>query len=368
MSLVIEAMERGILPDPAIRFGIRKLCAERLRSLARPTLESLQADASQYIELLRASPIAVHTEDANRQHYEVPAEFFALVLGKNRKYSSAYFPPGCVSLDAAEDFALEQTIARAELSDGMRILELGCGWGSLTLAMAKKFPRSEIVALSNSASQRAYIESEAKTRGLKNVRVITRNIDQETSIAEEFGTFSRVVSVEMFEHLRNYEALLQRVSSWLSPGGKLFVHIFTHRQYSYLFETEGDDNWMGRYFFTGGQMPAHELLAHFQRDLTLEKQWAWDGTHYQRTSEAWLENLDRNRDRIRPILASVYGSADADRWLQRWRVFFLSCAELFGYRSGSEWGVSHYLFQRREDARVDEGGPGRPSIERIGTQ
>jgi cyclopropane-fatty-acyl-phospholipid synthase len=340
-GFMIEAMERGYLPDTAIRFGIRKLCKERLNTLRNTS----QAD---YIEVLKNSPIAVNTREANEQHYELPADFFSLVLGKNRKYSSAYWPDECHHLDLAEDLALEQTMERAELLNGMRILELGCGWGSLTLAMAKKFPLARIVALSNSASQREYIEAQALKRGLKNVTVVTRNIAEVGDLGEEFGLFDRVVSVEMFEHLRNYEALFEKISHWLQPDGKLFAHIFTHQHYSYFFETEGEDNWMGRYFFTGGQMPSDQLLTYFQKDLSFEKKWLWDGTHYGKTAEAWLENLDRNYEAVYAIFEKTYGPADAQRWIQRWRVFFMSCAELFHYDRGSEWGVTHYLFSQKK--------------------
>ncbi len=345
-SLMIEAMERRFLPDVAVRYGIRKLCEVRLSELRN----SSEAD---YIEKLKQGPIAVHTKEANEQHYELPPEFFKLVLGKNRKYSSAFWTQGCRGLDEAEDHALELTIEHAELRDGMEILELGCGWGSLTLAMAKKFPNAKIVALSNSNPQREYIEGEAKRRGLSNIRIITRNIVEVTDLSSEFGSFDRVVSVEMFEHLKNYEALLSRISGWLKPNGKLFVHIFTHENHSYPFETEGEDNWMGKYFFTGGQMPAKDLLPSFQKDFQLEKQWDWSGRHYGQTAEAWLKNMDRNSGEVKEIFNRVYGKQDSARWVQRWRVFFMSCAELFNFDSGREWGVTHYLFQVSKKGRLN---------------
>jgi cyclopropane-fatty-acyl-phospholipid synthase len=267
LGFMINAMEKGLIPDPALRFGIRRLCRERLEQLQKPSLDLLQKNASDYLRDLKWAPLAVNTEDANRQHYEVPAEFFTLVLGKNRKYSSAFWPEGCVSLDEAEDVALATTMSRAELADGMKILELGCGWGSLTLAMARKFPNASIVAISNSASQRMSIEERAKAQGLGNIKILTRNVVDVVNLDQEFGLFDRVVSVEMFEHLRNYEILFERISKWLKPEGKLFTHIFTHRQFSYLFETEGEDNWMGKYFFTGGQMPSHNLLSFFKKIL-----------------------------------------------------------------------------------------------------
>jgi cyclopropane-fatty-acyl-phospholipid synthase len=346
LGLFIEAMERGLVPDPAIRMGIRKLCRDRLKSFGEATPDRREKQTHTYVEELKRSPLVVHADDANRQHYELPPEFFSLVLGANRKYSSALWSENCQNLNQAETDALNETMARAEIQDGMKILELGCGWGSLTLAMATKFPNSQIVALSNSAPQRLYIEKEASKRGLKNVQIITRNIENVVNLQTEFGFFDRVVSVEMFEHLRNYEMLLERISTWLKPGGKLFVHIFTHKDFSYLFEAEGESNWMGQYFFTGGQMPSHELLTRFQKNLKSEKQWSWNGKHYSLTSEAWLKNQDQNRERIMQIFCEVYGKKHAARWFQRWRVFFLSCAELFGFSGGSEWGVSHYLFKK----------------------
>jgi cyclopropane-fatty-acyl-phospholipid synthase len=343
-NLIINAMEKKILPDSAIRFGIRKLCQDRLVSLKKPSLELTQKQATDYIRNLQSSPLAIHTDDANKQHYELPPGFFKLALGKNRKYSSAYWAPNCKNLDQAEDDALAISMERAELKDGMNILELGCGWGSLTLSMAKKFPNATITAVSNSSPQREYIENECKKLGYKNVKILTRNIVDVKEFSE--GPFDRVVSVEMFEHLRNYEELFKRISSWLKPQRKLFVHIFTHKNFSYFFETEGDDNWMGKYFFTGGQMPSHHLFSSFQKDLTLVEQWMWDGTHYGKTSEAWLQNMDQHKDEIMKIFDQTYGTNDSKVWFQRWRIFFMSCAELFNYKNGSEWGVSHYLFTK----------------------
>jgi cyclopropane-fatty-acyl-phospholipid synthase len=346
MSLLLNAVEKGIVPDVAVRYGIRKLCRERLRSLTPPNEQIGAEENAKYVAMLKASPLAVHTDAANEQHYELPQEFFGMVLGKNRKYSSAYWPAGCASLDQAEEEALNATVERAQIHDGMRILELGCGWGSLTLFMAQKFPQSQILALSNSQSQREYILAEAAKRSLKNVNVITRNIVDTEDLAATHGFFHRIVSVEMFEHLRNYEALFDRLEGWLSPNGMLFVHIFTHRAFSYTFEVEGEDNWMGRYFFTGGQMPARDLLTQFQRRLVLRKQWNWNGTHYGKTSEAWLRNMDAHKAEIIELFKKTYGPDQAGTWFNRWRVFFMSCAELFNYRHGREWGVSHYLFSK----------------------
>ncbi len=341
----IKVMEKGFVPDFVIRQGIRSLCKDRLSSLRAPTLKAALDSEQSYAESLKKMPVAVETQAANEQHYELPPEFFELALGKHRKYSSAYWTDDCRSLDEAEKTALEVTIKRAEIKDGHQILELGCGWGSLTLEMARRFPNSKIVAISNSAPQRLSIEARAKAEGLDQITVLTRNIVNVTGLEHEFGPFDRVVSVEMFEHLKNYEEMFHRVSQWLKPQGKCFIHIFTHRAHSYPFETEGADNWMGKYFFTGGQMPSHELLTFFQRDLKLEQLWHWNGTHYGKTSEAWLKNMDRHKEKIFQIFKSTYGK-DAAIWVQRWRVFFMACAELFNFKSGQEWGVSHYLFKK----------------------
>ena len=344
LGFLIDLMERRLLPDPLIRMGIRRLCGQRLAELEALSPEAAQEQAQTYFRALTQSPIAVHAKDANEQHYELPPEFFALVLGKNRKYSCSEWNASTRTLDEAEAQALETTINRAEIRDGHSILELGCGWGSLTLALARRFPKSQITAISNSGPQRESILERAAAEGLKNVRVLTSDITTTESFDQKFD---RVVSVEMFEHLRNYQLLFKRISSWMKDDAKMFVHIFSHRQYSYFFDTEGSDNWMGRYFFTGGQMPSQNLFRSFQDDLKVEKQWAWSGTHYHKTSEAWLENLDRNEKAALTILEKAYGKEQAPLWLQRWRVFFLACSELFAYDEGREWFVSHYLFEKR---------------------
>jgi cyclopropane-fatty-acyl-phospholipid synthase len=283
-------------------------------------------------------------EAANRQHYEVPAAFFVPVLGRRLKYSCAWWPPHVRTLDAAEEAMLALTCERAALQDGMEILELGCGWGSLTLWMAERFPGSRILAVSNSHSQRAFIDGRARERGLRNVTTLTCDMND----FESAERFDRVVSVEMFEHLRNYELLLGRIADWLRPNGRLFVHVFAHRYHAYPFEDKGRADWMARHFFTGGLMPSEDLLLHFQRDLVLEQRWRVSGTHYERTSNAWLENLDAHRAALLPVLAQAYGRGSEDLWLQRWRIFFLACAEMFGFRGGDEWGVAHYRFAPRE--------------------
>lgn len=340
LNTAIDLMERGYMPDWLARLGIRRLLAGRLRTEATGDDRAREAALARLEAELRASPVALHAQSANEQHYELPAGFFEKTLGPRLKYSSCWWPEEVKDLETAEAAMLALTCERAELGFDQDILELGCGWGSLTLWMAEFYPDSRIVAVSNSNSQREFIEARCRERGFANVQVITADMN-------DFATdrrFDRVVSVEMFEHMRNYQELLGRIHAWLQPGGKLFVHIFTHRQLAYPFETEGEDNWMGRYFFTGGLMPSRDLLPRFRGDLTLEEQWHLDGRHYQRTLEAWLVNQDRHRDEIMTLFRDIYGPDQAERWFQRWRVFFMACAELFGYRHGEEWGVSHYRF------------------------
>jgi len=332
--------ERGRLPDWMTRAGIRKLLADRLAQPDNTRCERNQESIEAFVALLKNSPVALVPEKANEQHYEVPPPFFQQVLGRRRKYSCCLWDQGVTTLDQAEERSLAVTCERARLFDGARILELGCGWGSLTLWMAEKYPRAQITAVSNSAPQRREIESLARERGLANVQVVTADMND---FAPE-GLYDRVVSVEMFEHMRNYEELLRRISTWLKPGGQLFVHIFTHDRLAYPFETDGPDDWMGKYFFTGGIMPSDGLLHRFQRDLDLLGRWRWNGTHYARTCNAWLALQDARKATVMPILAEAYCKADADLWFHRWRIFFMACAELFDYSHGEEWGVSHYLF------------------------
>lgn len=339
----IELAEHGLLPDIAIRQGIRRLLRVRLAQLTASDCEAASERLERFIAGMEGSGIALLTEKANEQHYEVPAAFYERVLGRHRKYSSCYWPAGVETLDAAEAEALRVTCQRAELADGMDILELGCGWGSLTLFMAERFPKARITAVSNSNSQREHITAEAARRGLGNVRVITADMNA----FEAPGAFDRVVSVEMFEHMRNWRVLFGRVASWLKPGGRFFMHVFCHRAVPYPFDVEGPDDWMSEHFFSGGMMPSDDLALRFQDDLRLVQRWRWDGTHYERTSNAWLANMDANRASLMPILEATYGRGEAARWWTRWRIFFMSCAELFGYQDGQEWWVSHYLFERR---------------------
>ncbi len=339
LGLIVDS---GLVPEPMLRAGIRAVCALRLRQERRPVDEA-QARHQALVDELRASEIAIATAAANAQHYEVPAAFFEAVLGPHLKYSSCYWPPGVSDLGAAEAAMLALTAERAGLCDGQDVLDLGCGWGSLTLWAAARYRTSRFTAVSNSHAQRAWIEAAAVARGLTNVTVRTADV-RTLSLAS--ATFDRVISIEMFEHMRNYELLLRRISAWLRPDGALFVHVFAHRQHAYPFEDAGGSDWMAREFFTGGIMPSAQLLHHFQRDLRLDREWHLDGTHYARTAEAWYDNLMARRDDAAQILGVTYG-AEASRRFQRWRVFFLACAELFGYRDGREWIVAHYLFHRQ---------------------
>lgn len=342
MSFVDTLLDENLLPDTAIRFGIRQRLAKTLRDKCPGNVEERQAALAKHIQGLKQSPIAIETDAANEQHYEMPAAFFLKCLGKHLKYSSGLWEGDNASLDDAEAAMLALTCTRAELVDGQRILELGCGWGSLSLWMAAQYPNAQITSVSNSASQKKFIDGEASKRGLRNLTVRTANMITYGGEGEEI--FDRVVSVEMFEHMKNYRELLRRIASWLKPQGKLFVHIFTHRDVAYHYEAADDREWLARYFFTGGQMPSNDLLLHFQEDLRIEQQWAVNGTHYEKTSNAWLANMDANREAIMPLLCQTYGEKYALKWWVRWRVFYMACAELWGYEGGNEWLVSHYRF------------------------
>lgn len=337
----MKAVERGWVPDSIVRSGIRSLCRQRMREIQIPQAQQSQ-HLDEFVRNMGNAPVAPLVHKANEQHYEVPAAFFQQVLGAQLKYSSAFWD-GVDTLDEAEVQALVLSCEHADLKDGQQVLELGCGWGSLTLWMAKSYPNSSITAVSNSHSQRRFIEQRAMEAGLGNVRVITADINH-FSIDQGFD---RIVSVEMFEHLRNYASIFDRVAGWLKPDGCFFMHIFCHHSTPYLFEVRDDTDWMSRYFFSGGMMPSADLPLKFQDSLCFKNRWDWSGVEYQKTAEAWLDKLDAARDEVFAIFSDTYGPADAKMWINRWRIFFMACAELFGMRGGDEWRVSHFLFNKR---------------------
>jgi cyclopropane-fatty-acyl-phospholipid synthase len=332
MTFATTLAERAPLPDGLTLFAIDLLCGRTRRHLDRLD----PSDEAAFAAGMSDYPIAVHTDAANAQHYELPPEFFALILGPRRKYSCCLYPGDDTTLDQAEVYALDETCVHADLADGQTILELGCGWGSLSLHMAERYRNARIVSVSNSHSQRAFIAAQAERRGLKNLTVVTADMNDFTTDVR----FDRVVSVEMFEHMSNWRGLLERVRGWLKPGGRLFLHVFTHRSRSYRFRHDADD-WIGKYFFTGGIMPAHDLVHRFPDLFAVEAEWRWSGTNYRRTALDWLDNFDDQYDRIMPILRQVYGR-DAELWRKRWRLFFMATAGLWGHAGGKEWGIGHY--------------------------
>ena len=341
-ATAVNWVEQGLVPDRVVRLGIRRLLAQRLAELKSGDAEFAAETLASFLAAMHEAPLAPLAHKANEQHYEVPAAFFCEALGPHRKYSCCHYADGAQTLEQAEASALQISCERAGLVDGQQVLELGCGWGSLTLWMAAHYPASQITAVSNSNSQREYIEARARERGLANIHVITRDFN-------EFDTaqrYDRVMSIEMFEHLRNWPKAFAQVSRWLVPGGRFFMHVFAHRGAPYPFEERDESDWMSKHFFSGGMMPSDDLALHCQDDLKLLRQWRWDGTHYQRTSEAWLRNMDEHKASLMPVFDATYG-ADASIWWTRWRLFFMAVAELFGYDGGQQWWVSHYLFERR---------------------
>ena len=335
--MIDSLLEKDLLPDTLIRISIRRLLAQRIRE------ESVRYDPAAYVADLKTRPIAEETRAANEQHYEVPTGFYQRCLGRRLKYSGCLYPTGRETLDEAEEAMLALYLERGEFADGQDVLELGCGWGSLSLYLAERFPGSRITGVSNSRTQKEFIDAEAARRGLRNLRIVTADMNAFDTTA---AGYDRVVSIEMFEHMKNYRRLLANIARWLRPGGRLFVHIFTHHRLSYHFVARDASDWMSRYFFTGGQIPAHDMLGYFQDDLKLEADWKVSGTHYQRTAEHWLQNMDRHRAELLPLLAQTYGADQARKWWVYWRVFYMSCAELWGYRGGEEWLVSHYRFMK----------------------
>ena len=333
--------ETGLVPDAVIRAGIRRLLEAKRREIHSGDLEHAAKAQNRFVEEMNASPIALVPDVANEQHYEVPADFFLQVMGDHLKYSCCHWPEGVNTLTEAEAAALALTVERAGIQDGMRVLDLGCGWGSLSLWIAEQFPAAQVTSVSNSASQREFIMGQAAARNLDNIEVIVCDMNDFTIDHR----FDRIVSVEMFEHMRNHGELFRRISTWLKPDGRFFMHVFCHKSTPYAYIDKGPGDWMSRHFFTGGIMPSADLPLRFPGHLAIEKRWHWNGRHYARTCNAWLENMDSRRREIMPILASCYGDENASLWWQRWRMFFMACAELFDYDEGNEWYVGHYLFR-----------------------
>ena len=336
--------ESGLVPDTMVRAGIRRLLDRRRNEIRSGDVEHASRVTNRFVERMNDSPIALVPESANEQHYEVPAAFFAEVLGARRKYSCCYWPQHVTGLDEAETAALAMTAERAGIGSGMQVLDLGCGWGALSLWLAEHYPDTRVTSVSNSASQRDYILSVARDRGLDN---IAAQVCDMNDFAAPAGTYDRIVSLEMFEHMRNWGILFAKIDRWLKPDGLFFLHIFVHRTTPYEYVDRGDSDWMSRYFFAGGMMPSAALPLRFARHLAIDRRWAWNGKHYAKTCNAWLARMDSRKAAIIPILCDTYGAAEADRWWIRWRMFFMACAELFATGSGDEWFVGHYRFGKR---------------------
>tara|TARA_B100000674_G_C37905082_1_gene945738 strand:- start:702 stop:1724 length:1023 start_codon:yes stop_codon:yes gene_type:complete len=338
--MIYKLIEKGFIPDFLIRIGIKYLLQKRLKQEYSGDIKALQ---KKRVEELSEGDIAVNTVDANEQHYEVPTDFYHSVLGYWKKYSSGFWEQGACNIDESESHMLDLYIERAKIQDGMRILDLGCGWGSMTLYLAHRFPNCKITSVSNSNSQKIWIDKACVQRGHKNVEVLTCDINELELTNEEFD---RVVSVEMFEHVRNYKALLEKVSSWMKSDAKLFVHIFTHKELTYYFDVVDESDWMSKYFFSGGIMPSHTLIEEIESPLDVIEKWKVSGLNYWLTSEAWLQNQDKNQSKVLSIFEESY-PGETRKWFEYWRVFFLSCAELFRYNDGQEWFVSHYLLEKK---------------------
>ncbi len=359
IALATNAIENGWTPDWATRWGIRNLCSQRKRSLplshgkaianglqskpATGQVQTLDQWTADFLKMISQGEIAVATADANQQHYELPPSFFTAFLGPRRKYSACNWSEGAKSISEAEDCSLTEVCSRAEICDGMSVLDMGCGWGSFSLWVLEKFPNCRVTSVSNSAPQREYILDQAKQRGWSDrLNVVTADMNAFDWAPKQFD---RVVSIEMFEHMRNHGRLLGNVRRWLKDDGKLFIHVFCHKQFPYLFQTDGAANWMGRYFFTGGMMPSFDLLENFSESFIVGKQWKVNGVAYGKTLDAWLELLDQNRRVIDPILSDVYGAKNLVKWRNRWRIFLMASSELFRYDHGNEWFVGHYLLE-----------------------
>lgn len=343
-SKAVSWTETGLVPDTVIRAGIRRLLEAKRKEIHAGDVEFAANATNRFVAMMNQSPIALVPDLANEQHYEVPAEFFAHVMGDHLKYSCGYWPKDVSGLSESEAAALELAVKRAGIEDGMEVLDLGCGWGSLSLWIAEHYPNSRVTSVSNSNAQRKFIEKKAASLSIENIEVLTCDMN-------DFSTkrvFDRVVSIEMFEHMRNHAELFSRINKWLVPGGKFFMHIFCHRTTPYEYIDKGPGDWMSRYFFSGGIMPSADLPLRFSEDLHIDQRWHLNGKHYSRTCEAWLETMDSKRDLIMPILEGCYGERDASIWWQRWRMFFMACSELFDYDHGNEWFVGHYLLAKAE--------------------
>ena len=337
----LTLLKTNLIPDCFIRAGIKRLLRDRLELEQLGNADSSMTRKLSFIESMSESPLAIHTKSANERHYEVPTDFYLRVLGRHLKYSSCLWEDDTTDLTAAEEAMLSLTVERADIRDGMKVLELGCGWGSLSLYMAKRFPNAEITAVSNSRTQKEYIDQESAARGISNLNIITADMNE---FQPPERNFDRVVSVEMFEHMRNYELLLNRISGWLKDDGRLFVHIFVHDRFAYPFETDEEDDWMARYFFTGGLMPSYDIFNYFTKNMEVEHCWKVNGRHYEKTLNAWLAKMDSQRNKLTPLFRQTY-KHEWRTWWVYWRIFFMACAELFGYQKGNEWFVGHYLLK-----------------------
>lgn len=343
MRVALASLERNLLPDAVVRRLTRLLLASRLRLGYLPSADLQLASLLDFKRSLEDMPIAVETDKANSQHYELPTSFFKLVLGKNLKYSCCYFQDKSSTLEDAENAMLGLYCERAQVKDGQSILDLGCGWGSLSIYIAKKYPNCCITGICNSITQKSHIEEQCRDLQLSNVKIIVADIGK----FEMEASFDRVISIEMFEHMKNYKELLKKISKWMKQDSLLFVHHFCHKTFPYHFEDKNEDDWITRYFFAGGTMPSANLLLYFQDDVTVVNHWLVNGMHYARTSEEWLRRMDQNLASIRPIFETTYGKDSATKWIAYWRTFFIAVAELFGYSNGEEWMIALYLFKKK---------------------
>ena len=340
---IYSSIDKGLFPNRLLRLGARFMCFTRQRELLKKYKKN-EEQKDLFFQNLLSYEIAEDVSVANDQHYELPTDFFKLVLGKQLKYSSAYWEKNCKDLTEAEINSLEKSIQHAQVENGQRILELGCGWGSLSLYLAQKFPNCTITAVSNSKTQESYIKNEIEKRKLTNVTYIRSDI----TTLELNETYDRILSIEMFEHLTNYSKVFQKLSQWSDEQTKLFIHIFTHKDYPYQLSDNQDESWLGHHFFANGMMPSVDLFEKVQKTFKVEKQWIWPGTHYEKTANHWLKNLELNKDKVIPLFEKHYGKEESITWYNRWKVFFISCAELFGYNKGQLWGVTHYLLSKNE--------------------